>query len=160
MAVVTSLLDDSTQIINLNETICHGKYAPRLLERNNSNCYLLPSIYSKNNALSRQIEIIPLFVRACQDAMFKIGGCYEKDCLAIVFECICSTLNNHEENQHKTLRYRQNKGLKKPHEPPLAKTRKTQRPPKMESNDVSNHLFISPCDLHIYGHFLIYPSQK
>ena len=120
MAVVTSLLDDSTQIINLNETICHGKYAPRLLERNNSNCYLLPSIYSKNNALSRQIEIIPLFVWACRDAMFKIGGRYEKDhYLAIVFKCIRSILNNHGGNQRETLIHCHKKSLKKPHEPPI-----------------------------------------
>ena len=92
--------------------------------------------------------MVPLFVRACQDAMFKVGGCFENVHSVIVFECIRSTLNNHEKDKRETLEYRQNKGLKKPHEPPLTKERKSQRLPKMDSNDAMDHLFFPPCDLH------------
>ena len=148
VTVATSLFDDAPHIINLNETIGHEKYAPKPLKRSDSNCYWLPSIYSTNDALSRANHIIPLFVRACRDAMFKVGGSYERKWSVIVFECIRSTINDHEKNAHNTLKYRCNKNLKKPHDPPLPKKRKTQRPPKIELNDSMNHLFTSPSELH------------
>ena len=53
VTVATSLSDDAPHLINLNETIGHGKYAPKPLKRNNSNCYWLPSKFNKNDALSR-----------------------------------------------------------------------------------------------------------
>ena len=76
VTVATSLFDDAPHLVNLNETIGHGKYAPKPLKRNNSNFHWLASIYSKTDALSRAIHIIPVFVRACRDAMFKVGGSY------------------------------------------------------------------------------------
>ena len=105
-------------------------------------------MYSKNDALFRTIQIIPLFVRACRDAMFKVGGCYERNKSVIVFECIRSTINDHEQNKRKYLRYCCNKDIKKPNDPPLQERRKTQRLPKIEANDSMHHLFTSPCDLH------------
>ena len=99
VTVGSSFLDDSPKIINLNETLGHRKLVPRPLNRNDSNCYWLPSTFSKNEDTCRQIEIIPLFVRACRDAKFKVCGCYEKDRNGIVFECIRSTINNYAKNQ-------------------------------------------------------------
>ena len=39
VAIATSLSDDTPHLINLNETIGHGKHAPKPPKRSNSNCY-------------------------------------------------------------------------------------------------------------------------
>ena len=74
LQVGTSFLDDSPKMINLNETLGHRKKVHSTSKRNDSTCYWLPSTFSNNDETTRQKEIIPLFVRACQCAKFEVCG--------------------------------------------------------------------------------------
>ena len=87
ISVATSLTDDNPKIINLSDTIGHGKYAPRKGKRNDSNCYWLPPSLHENNADIRQNLIHPMFVLACREAGFIVHAEYESKLQAIRFSC-------------------------------------------------------------------------
>ena len=138
--VATSLSDGTLLTINLSDTICHGKHVPKSEKRDDSNCFWLDPEQAENTEALRAKEIIPSFVGAASEAGFRIGGCWAHKYNVIVFQCIRGKRNNQHKNKAETLKRRPKMKLKKPTVPPIEQNKKTQRPLKLNEEELLNHL--------------------
>jgi len=138
--VSTSLADGILVTINLSDTIGHGKQVPKSEKRDDSNCFWLDPEWAENTEALRAKEIIPFFVGAASEAGFRIAGCWTHKYNAIVFQCIRAKRNDQHKNKAVSLRRRQMMKLKKPSVPPIERNRKTQRPLKLNEEELLNHL--------------------
>ena len=150
ISVATSLTDDNPKIINISDTIGHGKYAPRKGKRNDSNCYWLPSTLNENNDDVRQTLIHPMFVLACREAGFIVHAEYEPSMQAIRFSC--KRGKRHDEAKQKKYLAGKPRNVRDPAQAPIPRKRKTQLalPPKSDDDDDNDDNSICPFYFNVY----------
>ena len=73
--VHTSWSDDTEIVINITDTIGHGKQVPKTGKRDDSNCIWLNREWILNNEDFRAKVIIPYFIGAASEAGMKIFMC-------------------------------------------------------------------------------------
>ena len=129
--VSTSLTDHTLLMINFTDTLGHRKHVPRADKRNDTNCYWLQRDLNDHLEITRVQKIIPLFVNAASKAGFKIRGSWEERNDKIVFTCHRSRRNDERLNQCYAKKRRPTQQLKKPHNQPHKRVRKSQRPTKL-----------------------------
>ena len=170
--VATSTINDTPKTINLSATIGHRKNVPKALQRSDQNCYWLPSNINTNNDNIRQKVIHPLFVRACHHAGFILHGRYDARIKAIVFQCRMGLF--HHEDYGREYRASKPRDVLNPDEPPIERSRRSQRPVKDDEEDSCKVRFcLYWCErrsrwflphqqrgnLHHCGHLHVDPSQ-
>ena len=76
LVVATSLTDDTPKTIDFSTTVGHGKHAPKVGTRDDTNCYFLPKKFNKNDQSFREDNIHGIFVRLCHAAGFTVHAEY------------------------------------------------------------------------------------
>ena len=61
LVVATSLTDDTPKTIDFSTTVGHGKHAPKVGKRADTNCFFLPKKYNKNDQSFREDNIHGIF---------------------------------------------------------------------------------------------------
>ena len=141
--VATSLTDDTSKSINLMNTIGHNERPLGSKNRNNTNCYWLPSEVNKNEPVFRRAKIHPMFVLACAKAGSKINAEYHPKFENIYFKCIRGKLHRGEGNKrandkHALKIQRKSSGLSEgPHK--KKSQRRIQMPQRRQENKCRVH---------------------
>jgi hypothetical protein len=135
LVVATSLINDTPKTIDFSTTVGHGKHAPKVGKRDDTNCYFLPKMFNKNDQSFREDNIHGIFVRLCHAAGFTVHAEYTRATKSIRFSCIKGRFHNEEQNK-KDVAKKSRDSVQNPNLPP--KSRKTKTRKAVKKGDDNN----------------------
>ena len=140
IAVATSLAGSCLSIlrtgsafmnINFTDTIGHRRQVPKAGKRDDNNCFWLPREWTDHSENTCATKVIPLFIVGASKAGCNIHSWWEKKYTKISFKCLQSRCNNEHSSQVDYAKRRSSMQLKKPHDQPIKRNRKSQRPTEL-----------------------------
>ena len=136
--VATSLTGSAYKNINFTDTIGHRRQVPKEGKRDDDNCFWLSREWTDHSENTRATKVIPLFIVRASKAGCNTFSHWEKRYNKITFKCLRGRCNNEHSNRVDSAKRRPNIQLKKPHDQPIKRNRKSQRPTKLSEEQIDD----------------------